>query len=235
MNKNFIIHRNVPRRKVFVQSQKVSEYIRHILTTIKEPVWLAQSEGRAKDGNDRTQTGLLKMVGFCTRDDYKEYFTSLNIMPVAISYEYDPCDFMKARELHARSLHGSYKKRPGEDVQSILKGLTGFKGRIHLCIDTSLDMTHLKGISRRNTFFNEAAALVDKRIHTRYRLWPSNYVAADCLNGSSEYTAHYSEEEKREFTERIESYRPDFPQEDPDRFLHILYSIYANPVFNSHR
>jgi hypothetical protein len=233
LNKNFIVHRDVPRRKIFSYSHRVSAYIRYVLEQLRNPVWISQSEGRAKDGDDRTQTSLLKMIAFCAQDDYARYFSSLRIVPVAVSYEFDPCDALKARELYARRITGTYRKKEGEDTVSILTGLTKPKGRVHLALGAPLDTRPLSGITQRNAFFNKAAALMDRRIHALYRLWPVNYAAADVLQGDTTYAGHYDTADKEFLVQRVQTYCEKEPCEDKDAFARILYTMYANPVRNA--
>ena len=171
LNKSFIVPRSVTGRREKLEAfQQLSSYINHSLLEEHCPIWIAQAEGRAKDGNDRTDSAILKMLHMSQRElDFASAIARLNLTPVAISYEYDPCDLDKARELYIRATTGSYEKQPGEDDASIAKGITGHKGRVHVHFSTPI-----------TSGFNDArelADLVDQQIWSHYRLFPVHYLA----------------------------------------------------------
>ena len=174
LNKCFIVHRSVSgRREKLTVYQTLSAYINHSIAD-GHSVWIAQAEGRAKDGRDRTDTAIIKMLCMSRKgEDFATVVRSLNVVPVSIAYEWDPCDQMKARELEQRERTGSYSKQPGEDASSIAKGLPGYKGRVHIAFGTPLvgDYADAKAV----------ATEVDRQILGLYRLYPSNYLAAERL------------------------------------------------------
>ena len=171
LNKSFIVHRNVAgRREKLAAFQLLSAYINHSIREEGQSIWIAQAEGRAKDGDDRTDSAILKMFHMSRKDEpFAEALAALNLVPVSISYEYDPCDQAKARELHIRASTGSYEKAPGEDDASIALGITGYKGRVHVHFGTPV-----------RAGFDDAkqlATLMDSHILSGYRLFPVHYLA----------------------------------------------------------
>lgn len=174
LNKSFIVHRSVTgRREKLAVYQSLSAYINHSIAS-GHSVWIAQAEGRAKDGQDETDTAIIKMLCMSRKSEpFAEVLSSLNLVPVSIAYEWDPCDQMKARELELRDRTGAYRKQPGEDDRSIAMGLTGYKGRVHVAFGTPLDqpMADAKAVARE----------VDRQILSNYRLYPSNYLAFEQL------------------------------------------------------
>ena len=171
LNKSFIVKRSVEGRREKLEAfQQLSAYISHSILKDRQSVWIAQAEGRAKDGNDRTDSAILKMLHMSRKEEsFAEVIRSLSIIPIAISYEYDPCDLAKARELYILESTGSYKKQPGEDDQSIALGITGYKGRIHIhfCDPISAEFSDTK----------ELAKYIDQQIIGNYQLFPVNYLA----------------------------------------------------------
>ena len=171
INKSFIVHRSLTiRREKLAAFQLLSAYINHSILNDHESIWIAQAEGRAKDGDDRTESAILKMFHLSRKDeDFQNVIVSLRLTPVAISYEYDPCDIAKARELYIRETTGEYKKQVGEDDASIALGITGYKGRVHVhfCPTLSSGFTDAK----------QLASLVDQQIWRDYRLFPVHYLA----------------------------------------------------------
>lgn len=171
LNKSFIVQRSVTgRREKMAAFTLLSRYINHSLKEEQQSIWIAQAEGRAKDGDDRTDTAILKMFHMAERDtDFIEIIQSLNLTPVAISYEYDPCDLAKANELYIRATTGSYTKQPGEDDASIVQGITGYKGHVHIhfCKPIDADFEDAR----------QLAQAIDEQIWRNYRLFPINYLA----------------------------------------------------------
>lgn len=171
INKSFIVHRSLTnRREKLAAFQLLSAYINHSILNDHESIWIAQAEGRAKNGDDRTESAILKMFHLSRKDeDFQDVITSLRLTPVAISYEYDPCDIAKARELYIRASSGEYSKQVGEDDASIAQGITGYKGRVHVhfCPTISAGFTDAK----------QLAQLVDQEIWRDYRLFPAHYLA----------------------------------------------------------
>ncbi|MCB0374332.1 MAG: 1-acyl-sn-glycerol-3-phosphate acyltransferase, partial [Sinomicrobium sp.] len=231
LNRNFLIHRGLSPKERLVSSRLVSEYIRTLVTRENRSVWIAQREGRTKDGDDKTQQGVLKMLALAGGDKKPtDYFKKLKIVPVSISYEVDPTDTLKMPELMAKHHEEPYTKTYNEDFNTILKGVTGQKKRIHIAVGNVLDEA-LDEIADRdpvNQQFQLLADKIDDQINANYKLWPSNYIAYDLLNETQRYKTHYSEAEKKEFqlrmSERVEA--------DDDVATRIFLAMYANPVVN---
>jgi len=213
-------------RDFFLKSQYVSEYIRYAITQKKESVWIAQRNGRTKDGMDLTDQGIIKMFNLSGGEDRVKALDELNIAPLAISYEWEPCDELKALELYAKSSGQPYIKKPGEDLNSILTGITQPKGRVHLTVCEPLRLEELEKFRDcSNPDFNKGVAeLIDSRIRPAYRLYPNNYIAADILSGKR--THSYTDAEKDAFVKHVEAITKEYPEELKD----ILLKIYANPV-----
>ncbi|MET1078310.1 MAG: 1-acyl-sn-glycerol-3-phosphate acyltransferase [Pseudomonas sp.] len=171
VNKSFIVHRSLSgRREKLAAFQLLSAYINHSIRNDNESIWIAQAEGRAKDGDDRTDSAILKMFHMSRKSEtFAEVIDSLNLTPVSISYEYDPCDQAKARELYIRATTGSYEKAPGEDDQSIALGITGYKGRVHVNFSAP--------IGQASEDSKQLAAEIDQQILAGYRLFPAHYLA----------------------------------------------------------
>ncbi|WP_082238166.1 1-acyl-sn-glycerol-3-phosphate acyltransferase [Thiopseudomonas alkaliphila] len=171
LNKSFIVRRSVTGRKEKLEAfQQLSAYINHSITKDRQSVWIAQAEGRAKDGNDRTDSAILKMLHISRKDEaFSEVVQSLSLIPIAISYEYDPCDLAKARELYILATTGEYTKQPGEDDQSIALGITGYKGRVHIHFSDP--------ITQPFTDTKALAKYIDQEIISHYRLFPVHYFA----------------------------------------------------------
>ena len=213
-------------RDFLLKSQYVSEYIRYAITQKKESVWIAQRNGRTKDGMDLTDQGIIKMFNLSGGEDRIKSLEELNIAPLAISYEWEPCDELKALELYAKSSGQPYIKKPGEDLNSILTGITQPKGRVHLTVCEPLHREELEKFrDYSNPDFNKAVAeLIDSRIRPAYRLYPNNYIAADILSGKRNHS--YTNAEKEAFVKHVDSITKEYPSELRD----ILLKIYANPV-----
>jgi 1-acyl-sn-glycerol-3-phosphate acyltransferase len=214
LNKSFIVNRSAKGREMMTALTQLSEYIHHSIRVDQSCIWIAQREGRAKDGNDRTDPALLKMFYMSQRKKgtFAEMSKKLNIVPVSISYEYDPCDQAKARELAAKESLGEYKKGQYEDIESIVQGITGFKGNVYVNFGDV--------ISSDFETPEALAAEIDRQIHLNYQCQPSNYIAAGELDGISE--AHI-----QGFNQRLEGLT-DLEQQK-------LKAMYANPVFNQRK
>ncbi len=233
LNRNFLIRRGLSPREMLQSSKTVSAYIRSLLYQDKRSVWIAQREGRTKDGNDITQQGVLKMLALAgDQEEVMDYFKKLNIVPVSISYEYDPTDILKMPELMAKHYDEEYKKTNNEDFNSILKGALGKKKRIHIKVGRVLD-EELDVIKHTGEPFNKQLQLLaetlDKAIHNNYKLWPSNYIAHDMLCNKQSFSNRYTDKELRQFERRI-ARRVD--QENEVAVRNFL-NMYASPVINS--
>ncbi len=235
LNRNFIIFRNLPPREALEHSKLVSEYIRHCICDEKRSVWTAQREGRTKDGDDRTQQGVLKMLSLATPEGSTtlQYFRKLNIVPVSISYEFDPTDMLKIPALVAQHYGVQYVKSKKEDFENIMQGWFGQKGRVHISVGKPLD-EELVRIEKEHTHINRQlqtlAEVLDKAIHTQYKLFPANYIAYDFLNSTDRYKECYGEKEIRQFERRIHNRSKSDNVVSQKKFL----EMYANPVKNKH-
>lgn len=232
LNRNFLIKRGVGAREMLQSSRVVSGYIRQLLLEEQRSVWIAQREGRTKDGDDRTHQGVLKMIALAKDEpEVMDYFKKLKIVPVSISYEFDPTDMLKMPELMANHYDVEYVKSNNEDFNSILKGATGQKKRIHIAaskpLDAELDMIAEAGVPV-NKQFQMLSELIDERIHENYMLWPSNYIAYDLLHQCEKFADRYTDKEARQFQRRI-TRRVD--KSDPVEVENFL-KMYANPVVN---
>tara|TARA_Y100000815_G_scaffold273838_1_gene306176 strand:+ start:5607 stop:6737 length:1131 start_codon:yes stop_codon:yes gene_type:complete len=233
LNRNFLVQRSLSPREMLRSSQVLSKYILHLLQEKKQSIWLAQREGRTKDGNDRTQQGVLKMLALAKakNTDVITYLRTLNIVPVAISYEFDPTDVLKVPELVAKNLDIEYIKSNNEDFNSILQGALGQKKRVHIAVG-SLDEKIYDEINAMEVSENDKlqalATAIDREIYKLYKLWPSNYVAMDLLNSSEKYAHAYSVKDKRHFERRLDRRVDNNDKVAKESFL----SMYANPVRN---
>ncbi|WP_367756646.1 1-acyl-sn-glycerol-3-phosphate acyltransferase [Flavobacterium sp. WC2430] len=232
LNRNFLVQRGLTPREMLLSSKTLSEYIGHLLQHENRSVWIAQREGRTKDGNDETNPGVLKMLGMGSDEsNLMDYFKKIKIVPVSISYEYDPTDVLKIPQLMAEANNEVYIKEKNEDFMTLLSGVMGPKKRIHIHIGDVLD-TELDAI--KNEFENSnkqiqaLAQVIDDSILKNYKLWPTNYIAYDILNKTNQHTQLYTENEKSLFERRLEM-RID--AENPVALQGIL-NMYANPVVN---
>lgn len=232
LNRNFLVQRSLSPREMLQSSKLMSEYIYHLIRRENRSVWIAQREGRTKDGNDATQQGVLKMLAMANEGQtLTEFFRKLKIVPVSISYEYDPTDALKMPQLLAKANDEVYVKEKNEDFNTLLSGIIGQKKGIHLHVGTPLD-TELDIIATESDSANKQlqslAQVIDEAIITGYKLWPTNYIAYDLLNGTTRFADRYTEKEKQVFERRLEM-RIDV--ENPilkEGFL----AMYANPVVN---
>ena len=234
VNRMFKVYRGGNRMELFRNSQLLSAYLRYTITQKHTSVWIAQRNGRTKDGIDKTETGLLKMFNISGSADFYESFSELNILPLAISYEYEPCCAFKVRELTSVLKDIPYQKEPHEDLMSIITGITQPKGRIHLAACAPVNqLLHETGeLQSMNDKINKLAALIDSSIYSNFRLWPNNYIAFDLLNHSQRFTRHYSPVELEEFKSYMKKELSAFSG-DITLQKELLLKIYANPVINS--
>ncbi|WKK79509.2 1-acyl-sn-glycerol-3-phosphate acyltransferase [Marivirga arenosa] len=232
LNKNFIVNRNVAPREMYSYSQTLSSYIRYTILEAKTSIWIAQREGRTKDGDDQTQQGLLKMIGLSGGKDFYENYAPLRIAPMAISYEYDPCDVLKAREIASKLAGQPIEKTPEDDLQSMIAGITGVKGRVHISIGKIVDekLQEIREIKNKNDQMQALADLIDERIHKNYKLWPNNFIAYDWLF-ENRFSDYYSKEEAEKFEDYLRNQAKMFSA-DFDELKGPLLAMYANPVKN---
>lgn len=205
LNQAITVKRDLPPRELLKWSKILSQVIHDLVTRENQSVWIAQREGRAKDGDDRTHPGVLKMLALAEDGAVVEAMRKLHVVPIAISYEYDPCDALKARELYLTEKKGSYEKSPNEDELSMQMGVLGFKGRIHVGIGGEWSQNQLEQIQEMNKR-DQVNALVqglDQEIHRLYKKWPSHYIAYDLLHGTAEMVSQYHSDEKQAFIDRM--------------------------------
>ncbi len=234
----FIVRRNLEGRDVLLAAKQLSGYM-HYNIDAGNSQWIAQREGRAKDSNDRTQQSVLKMLAMQGEGDIKERLRHLNIVPLAVSYEYDPCDYLKAREMQYKRDNGSYKKSGAEDALNMQTGLLGYKGRVHFTIAGKLNdiLDQVPSHLPKQQQYELIAKLIDREIFKSYRLYPNHYVALDLMNNSDRYSTHYSPDEKQCFIDyvigqvaKIEM-APGYTKDIP--FLYAcMIKMYANPAWN---
>lgn len=232
LNRNFAIKRGLQGRALFESSQLASAYIRKSLLQENRSVWTAQREGRTKDGNDATHKGVLKMLTLSEDGtDPFRYFEKIKIVPISISYEYDPTDVLKMPELLAKSRDEKYVKGENEDFLNLLRGIMGTKKRIHIQVNGILT-EEVKKIADSGLTMGEKlsklASVIDHKIWSGYKLWPSNYIAHDLLYKDQEYVNNYTTEEKKAFENRLHE------RVDPKNELMVknFLAMYANPVNN---
>ena len=232
LNRNFLVQRGLPPRELLESSKLMSEYIAQLLLRENRSVWIAQREGRTKDGNDATHSGVLKMLSMGSDEsNLMDYFKKIRIVPVSISYEYDPTDALKMPQLIAEANDQIYIKEKNEDFITLLSGIMGQKKRIHIhagaILDKELDKISAE-IDNKNNQIQALAQVINDSILQSYKLWPTNYIAYDLLNKSNKYSHLYTEDEKSLFERRLEMRIDENHQQTLESFL----LMYANPVVN---
>lgn len=236
VNRSFIVQRSASIREMLASSKRLSSYMHYTITERKQPIWLAQREGRAKDSNDVTQEGLIKMLSMYSSDNMVDALKVLNIAPTAISYEYDPCDYLKAKEFQQRRDNPDFKKLPTDDLVNMQQGLMGYKGAIHYhiaaCINDEIDK--IDRTLTKNEITATVARIIDKQIHKNYRFWPINYYYYEQLTGDKQFADKYTPEEAAKFdaylAERIA--KVDLPDKDEAFLRTKILEMYANPLIN---
>lgn len=236
VNKSFIVERALSMREMLMASKRLSEYMHFVIAEKNDNVWIAQREGRAKDSNDRTQEAILKMMVMGGEGSIIDRLKQLHLVPLAISYEYDPCDYLKAAELQARRDNPSWQKGPMDDVTSMQTGIMGYKGYIHYqcadCIDSYLDT--IPADTPKTELFRLIADHIDRQIFAGYRLYPNNYVALDLLHGDSAHADHYTAEDKAHFEAYLKGQLDKIEMEGKDDayLREQMLKMYANPAIN---
>lgn len=233
LNRMFTVLREGTNKELYEISRKLSAYIRHTIVDKKTSVWIAQRNGRTKDGLDSTQTGLLKMLNISGSGNFEENYAPLKIVPLTISYEYEPCDVLKAKELYLSSLHTKYKKTQDEDLNSIITGIKQQKGRIHMAVGTPIaeELKSDSSLTNENEKTKRLASLIDRQIYMNYKLWPTNYIAADLLNNTNTYRVNYTDNEKNNFINYMSKSLSNV-EGDLDALKQLFLKIYANPVYS---
>ena len=235
MNKAFTVRRGLTPKEMLRSSQLMSSYIHYAVTQKKENIWIAQREGRAKDSDDRTQDSVLKMLAMGGEGTLVEKLRDLNIVPLTISYEFDPCDYLKAQEFQQKRDNPAFKKSRQDDLDNMKTGIFGYKGRVHYHCGTPVNqwIDELADLPK-NEFFTAFSQRIDNELHQHYRLYPANFIAIDELNGNSAHADHYSEADKQHFDEYLKERIANVELEGKDEaFLRErILTMYANPAIN---
>lgn len=235
LNKAFIVKRHPRLRETLTSSTLLSNYMHYTITVKHDPIWIAQREGRAKDANDRTQLSILKMMTMGGQGTLTERLRELNIVPIALSYEYDPCDYLKAKELQQKRDNPNFKKTTADDLNSMKTGIYGYKGKITFRTANPLNpfidtLPHMP----KNQLFTTIAQHIDREIHSHYTLYPVNYIAADRLTHTTRNATHYTHDDITQFDDYIAQRlaKIDLPNPDIPFLSQTILTMYANPVFN---
>ncbi|NCC10091.1 MAG: acyltransferase [Bacteroidia bacterium] len=236
VNKSFIVQRALTMRQMLESSARMSRYMHYTIGEKQQSIWIAQREGRAKDSNDRTQDSILKMLAMGGEGEIIDRLMAMNIAPLAISYEYDSCDFLKAQEYQLKRDVEGYKKTTQDDLINMQMGLFGYKGRVHFQVATCLN-DELAQVDRslpKTELFALVSEMIDRRIHSNYRLYPVNYVAHDLLHQTEAYVSEYSLEEKQQFEVYLTAQlsKIQIPNKDEAFLREKLLVMYANPLIN---
>ena len=237
VNRSFIVQRAPSIREMLASSKRLSSYMHYAVTERNQPVWIAQREGRAKDSNDATQEGLIKMLSMYSNDDIVDALKALNITPVTISYEFDPCDYLKAKEFQQKRDNPEHKKSPFDDLQNMQTGLFGYKGAIHYHVADNIN-NEIDKIDRALTKNEKTAAvarIIDRVLHKNYKFWPVNYYFYELLTGDTRFADKYTDEDKAKLdaylAERIS--KVDLPTKDEAFLRTKILEMYANPLINN--
>lgn len=233
LNSCFVIERDISVRQMLESSSLRSKYLRHVITETSNSVWIAQREGRTKNGDDRTQNSLLKMLKMSGDSNFAANFKELNIVPTAISYEWEPCDDLKTYELYLRSM-SEYTKTPDDDMRSMLRGMSSYKGRVNFHVERlseeEIDAID-QGYSSNGDRIEALSQLIDDKIHRNFKLWPNNYIAYDLVNSTNRFSGKYTQEEKDKFIATMRG-KLDKLEGNMSMLNSIYLDIYANPVKN---
>ncbi len=237
INKSFVVKRNLPRAEEMKALVELSEYINYAVRQKRASVWLAHREGRAKDSDDRTQHSLLKMLALKGEGDLLQNLKELNICPVSISYEYDPCDYLKAKEFQQKRDDKDFRKSKADDVLSMQVGLMGFVGEVHYsftpAINAEIDRIAEKSLSRQQQV-EQVANVIDRQIHSAYKIFKTNYIAFDLFYKENRFEKHYNSEEKAIFATYVDSQvaKIDLPNLDREFCRDRILQNYSNTLVN---
>lgn len=236
MNRAFVVKRNLPPRELLIASKKLSSYIRKTITRDNMSVWIAQREGRTKDGFDQTQQALLKMINLSNENGFAEGFRELRIVPLSISYEREPCGISKVEEIYKRE-HEGYVKTQADDLKSMAFGLTRPKGRVHFAFGEPIDpqLDEFEKVSNNGESFQKLAEYIDECIYRNYKLWPNNYLAADLLADSGNYKDRVDEATREKFHELLGDLVKTIGSGDANCQKHMFMQMYANPLLNAEK
>lgn len=236
LNRCFIVKRNLPARELLMASKQLSQYIRGSISRNNDSVWIAQKEGRTKDGNDQTQQALLKMLNLSNESDLIQGFRELKIVPLSISYEREPCGISKVEEIYKRE-HESYIKKPEDDFKSMAYGLLKPKGRVHFAFGMPIDeqLNTLVNPDNLSDTIQRLAEHIDSCIYRNYKLWPNNYLAADLLAGNDQHNELIDNSTREKFRELLDDLVVTIGEGDPDCQKRLFLQMYANPYLNARR
>ena len=238
MNKAFTVRRSLKAKEMMESSILMSRYMHYAITQKKENIWIAQREGRAKDSSDQTQESVLKMLAYGGEGTIIERLKELNIVPLTLSYEYDPCDYLKAQEFQQKRDDPSWKKNKQDDLDNMKIGIFGYKGHVHFRTGTPVNewIDELKDMPKTEVF-KEIAQRIDKAIHSNYMLYPGNFIAYDELNKTNTFQKRYSQHDKKVFEEYLRGQiaKINLPNPDEAFLRERILTMYANPVVNKIR
>jgi len=237
VNKSFIVKRGLSARQILESSKRLSAYINYTINDKNQSIWIAQREGRAKDSNDRTQESLLKMFNMFGHQSFAENLQHLNICPVTISYQYDPCDFLKAKEFQQKRDNPDFKKHPQDDLINMETGVMGYKGKVvyELAGSINPDLVNIASdISVKSEQILKTAELIDNKIHSNYTIFPNNKIAFDLLHGSDQFSNEYTDGDKAEFEKYLKTQilRIELENKDLDFLRLKMLEMYSNPLKN---
>lgn len=236
LNRSFIVKRQVPVREMLATSKLLSEYIHDTIANRSQSAWIAQREGRAKDSDDKTQVSLLKMLALYDNLNPAEALSALNIVPLSISYEFDPCDFLKAKEFQLKRDNPEYKKSPKDDLENMQTGIFGYKGRVFFNFGKSINerLNKIDKDEQRGVILTKTAEIIDNEIHKNYTFFPINYIAFDRINNNNQFADKYTQEDIQLFDEYITKQvdKIDIPNKDSVFLSNKIIEMYANTVKN---
>lgn len=236
LNKSFIVKRKVSVREMLATSKQLSEYIYDTIKRRNQSIWLAQREGRAKDSNDRTQTSLLKMLTLYDRSKPFEALKSLNIVPLALSYEYDPCDYLKAKEFQQKRDNPNHVKSKADDIENMITGISGHKGRVVFSFGNPLNnnSSDFSDITNNSELLSSIGNYIDKEIFMNYHFYPINYIAYDMMMGSAEHSDKYTSLDVDSFNKYIEEQisKVELPNKDVEFLRGKIIEMYGNTLKN---
>lgn len=242
LNKSFIVKRNTGVREALSAAKQLSAYIHHTILEKRESVWIAQREGRAKDSSDHTQESLVKMLALEGEGSFIDRIKEINLMPVSISYEFDPNDYLKAREFLLKNRDPEYKKSQRDDLFSMETGLLQFKGKVHFQLTPRINsrLDQIGETKDRNRAAKWIGHIIDQAIHRSYEIFDINYIAYDLLHNSNRFAAHYTEEKRREVIDYFNAQLDkvdlkDITLEEHEFMINRMYVMYANPLKNKLR
>jgi len=236
LNNSFLVKRNLPVRQKLDASAELSAYIRHTILETKESIWIAQREGRAKDSDDRTQTSILKMFNMSGDKDILSNLIELNLFPVAISYELDPCDYLKAKEFQQKRDDPEFVKSQRDDLLSMETGILNSKGRVHFTLTEPINesLAKIDPTLEKNELLGEIATIIDKEIYKHYRFYPCNFVAFDLLYNTNRFSGNYGAKDKEQFVKYLQGQLDKIIllNKDEDFLRTKILEMYSNPLKN---